>query len=208
MTLESSKTLGGVGALLFVIGFLGFFGTGYAGILSLIGIILTLIALKGIADHYNELGIFNNALYGTILIIIGIVAFIAVFVVAIINTIINSGVDWTNTVALQQYFMDLNNIMALLAPIVGALAVLFIFMILSAVFFRKSLTTLATKSGEKMFETAGLLWLIGAVLTIILLGFILIWIAWILIAVGFFSIRTTAAQPPAAQPQPSPPPPQ
>jgi uncharacterized membrane protein len=48
--------------------------------------------------------------------------------------------------------------------------------------------------------------LIGAILTIILVGFILIWIAWILIAVGFFSIKTTAAQPPAAAPQPPPPP--
>jgi uncharacterized membrane protein len=63
------------------------------------------------------------------------------------------------------------------------------------------------KSGEKIFETAGLLWLIGAFLTIILVGFILIWIAWILIVVGFFSIKTPAAQPPATLPQTQPPPP-
>lgn len=136
MTLESSKTLGGVGAILVVVGFLGIFGTGYAGMVALIGIILALIALKGMADHYNAGGIFNNALYGTISVIIGMAAFIAIFVVAIINTIINSGVNWTNAVALRQYFTSGNNIMALLAPIVGALVALFIFMVLSAVFFR------------------------------------------------------------------------
>jgi uncharacterized membrane protein len=81
-----------------------------------------------------------------------------------------------------------------------ALAALFVFMIISAIFFRKSLSLLSMKSGERIFETAGLLWLIGAVLTIILVGLILIWVAWILIAVGFFSIKTTAA------PQPPPPP--
>jgi uncharacterized membrane protein len=206
MTLESSKTLGGIGALLVVIGFLGFFGAAYAGILSLIGIILTLIALKGMADNYNESSIFNNSLYGLIIIIIGVVAAAAVAVIAVFTAI--SDLDWTDAAALQAYFMDLNNVYALIGPIIAALVVLFIFMVVAALFFRKSLTTLAMKSGEKMFETAGLLWLIGAVLTIILVGVILIWIAWILIAVGFFSIKTTATQPPTVQPQPPPPPPQ
>ena len=87
MTLESSKTLGGVGAILVVIGFLGFFAYGYTALLSLIGIIITLIALKGIADHYNEAGIFNNALYGFITLIIGVVAFIATVIVMILMAI-------------------------------------------------------------------------------------------------------------------------
>ena len=200
MTLESSKTLGGVGALLVVIGFLAVFGVPYGGLLSLIGAIITLIALKGMADNYNEMGIFNNALYGIIIIIIGVVVAVAIAFIAIFSAI--SGLDWTNSAALQAYFTDLNNIYALIGPIIGALVVLFIFMVAAAVFFRKSLTTLAMKSGEKIFDTAGLLWLIGAVLTIILVGIIIIWIAWILIAVGFFSIKTTAAQP---QPPPSPP---
>lgn len=200
MTLESSKTLGGVGALLVVIGFLGALGVPYAGLLSLIGAILTLIALKGMADNYNEMSIFNNALYGIIIVIIGIVGAVAIAVITVFSAI--SGLDWTNAAALQAYFTDLNNIYALIGPIIAALVVLFIFMVVAAVFFRKSLTTLAMKTGEKIFDTAGLLWLIGAVLTIIAVGIILIWIAWILIAVGFFSIKTTAVQPPAAQPQP------
>jgi uncharacterized membrane protein len=201
MTLESSKTLGGVGAILVVIGFLGFFAYGYTALLSLIGIIITLIALKGMADHYNEAGIFNNALYGFITLIIGVVAFIATVIVMILMAISNIDIDWTNPTAIQQYFMDMNNLWSIIGTLIAALVVLFIFVIISAIFFRKSLTSLSTKSGEKIFETAGLLWLIGAVLTIILIGFIVIGIAWILIAVGFFSIK------PTAPPQPPPPPP-
>jgi len=200
MTLESDKTLGGVGALLVVIGFLGFFASGYVAILALIGMIITLIALKGMSDHYKEAGIFNNALYGVITLIIGVVAFIATLAVVILMTLSSFAIDWSDPAAIQAYFMNFNNIWSIIGIVIVALVVLFAFAIVSAIFFRKSLTSLSTKSGENIFATAGLLWLIGAVLTIILVGFILIGIAWILIAVGFFSIK------PTAPPQPPPPP--
>lgn len=206
MTLESSKTLGGVGAILVVVGFLGFFGTGYAGLLSLVGIILTMIALKGVSDYYNEGGIFNNALYGFITGIIGGVVFVATIAAMTLMVILPSEFDWTNPDVFRQYFMDMNALWNIIGTIIIAFVVLFIFVIFAAIFFRRSLSKLAMKSGERIFETAGLLWLIGAILTIIAIGFILIWIAWILIAVGFFSIKTTA-QPVAAAPQPPPPPP-
>lgn len=47
MTLGSSKTIGGIGALLLFIGFLPFAGL-YSGLLGLIGLILVLIAMKGL----------------------------------------------------------------------------------------------------------------------------------------------------------------
>jgi uncharacterized membrane protein len=201
MTLESDKTLGGIGALLVVIGFLGFFVYGYVAILALIGMIITLIALKGMSDHYKEAGIFNNALYGVITLIIGVVAFIATLAIVILMALSSLAIDWTDPAAIQAYFMNFGNIGGIIGAAIGALVVLFVFAIVSAIFFRKSLTSLSAKSGENIFATAGLLWLIGAVLTIILVGFILIGIAWILIAVGFFSIKPTA--PPQSPPPPS-----
>ena len=57
MEIESSKNLGGVGALLIFIGpllsVLPGIG-GYTGLLSLVGAILVLIAFKGFADYYSE----------------------------------------------------------------------------------------------------------------------------------------------------------
>lgn len=78
MTLETSKNLGGVGAILIVIAGLATFGMPYAGLIGLIGLILVLIALKGLADYYSEPGIFNNALYAIILEIIGVIAVVGV----------------------------------------------------------------------------------------------------------------------------------
>ena len=207
MSLESNKALGGIGAILMVIGFLGLFGSAYVGFLVLVGAILVLIALKGFADHYQEGGIFNNALYGFIAVIVGAVATVAIFMMLILQTLASIEIDWTNPTAVQQYFMsNLNAVWSLVAGAIGAWVVFFIFMIISAVLVRKSLTSLSEKSGEKIFGTAGLLWLIGAVLSIILIGFIVVWISWILVAVGFFSIKAAPAQPMPVQPAPPPPP--
>lgn len=93
--------------------------------------------------------------------------------------------------------MDLNNVWAFLGGVFASLVVLFVFILVSVIFFRKSLNVLSDKSGVKIFETAGLLMLIGAILTIIAIGVILIWVSWILVIVGFFSIRTATETQPA-----------
>ena len=56
-TLESSKTLGGIGAILMVI---SPFGSIYTGIIGLVGLILVLVAFNGLADYYKDRRIFNN----------------------------------------------------------------------------------------------------------------------------------------------------
>lgn len=201
MDLDVSKNLGGIGAILLVIGVLGVIGTVYAGVLSLVGIILVLIAMKGLADYYNEGGIFNNALYGFLTTIVGGVASVAVLVISVILALTTLITDWTNPTEWETLFQDFTNLSVLwtlLGSIIAALIIVFIFAIITALFYRKSFNLLAAKSGVNMFSTAGLLLLIGAVLTIILVGFIIIWIAFILLAVGFFSIKTTTTQPPPA----------
>jgi uncharacterized membrane protein len=84
--------------------------------------------------------------------------------------------------------------------IAAAVIVLFVFLIITAIFLRKSLNLLSAKSGVGLFGTTGLLLLIGAVLTIIAIGLILIWIAFILLAIAFFYIKAAPAQ---ATPPPS-----
>jgi len=198
MNVETSKNLGGVGAVLLVVGALAGFANGFAGALDLVGLILVMIAMKGFADHYRESGIFNNALYGVITAIFGVVTVAAVAVVAILN-VIAAGFDVTNPNSWTQQFTDFNSFWnkfsSVIIGVIVALIVLFVFFVIAFIFFRKSLDTLATKSGVGMFRTAGLLMLIGAVLTILLVGLILIWIGFILLAVAFFSIRTESTQP-------------
>lgn len=208
MNIETSKNLGGIGAILLVIGFLGFIGTGYSGILSLVGLVLVLIAMKGLSDYYKEAGIFNNTLYGFITSIIAVVAFVAVIVVTLLETIADLGItDWTNTAewttAFQSNLSDMSTLFTFIGGIIVAFVVLFILLVITAIFYRKSLNMLSSKSGVGMFSTAGLLLLIGAVLTIIVIGIIIIWIAIILLAVAFFSIKPVTTQ---ATPSTSPPP--
>jgi uncharacterized membrane protein len=169
MSLESSKTLGGVGAILLAIPFL-----------NLIGIILVLIAMKRTAEYYNENDIFQNALYGFIFGIIGSIALIAVIILFIFSFAVVSTPDEVPT------SFPLGGIRLIVISVV----VLYIFSLLGAIFYRKSLNILSEKTSENMFETAGLILLIGAAIPI--LGEILKFIAWIIAAVAFFSIKIPA----------------
>ncbi len=201
MNLETSKYLGGIGALFLVIGPLATFAYAWSGLLSLVGFIMVLVALKGLGDHYNEGGIFNNALYGFITTIVGGVAFVGVMVATLLSVLADLGIDnWADpeafASALTANLTDFSFIFDLLSGLIVAIVVLFIFAIISAIFYRKSLGLLSSKSGVGMFGTAGLLILVGAVLTIVLFGAIIIWIAFILLTVAFFSLKTTAETPP------------
>jgi uncharacterized membrane protein len=199
MSLESSKNLGGIGAILMIVGVLATMGYAFAGVLSLVGIILLMIGLKGMADHFKEPGIFNNALYAIIIEIIGVVIAVAVIVIGVLMAL-TTGFDWANPNFTE--FTDFSFIWNSIGAILAGVVVLMVMMVIAALFFRKSFSLLAGKTGEKLFETAGLLMLIGAVLTIIVLGLVIVLIAWILVAVAFFQVKEQAA--PTAAPPPPP----
>jgi len=206
MELETSKNLGGIGAILLVIASLAFVGPVYlVGILGLIGWILVFIAMKGLSDYYNEGGIFNNYLYGFVVSIVGVIAFAATLVISFLLALSSFAFDWANPAGWEAFFAnltDFNALLPLLGSILAAIVVAFIFAVVAAIFHRKSLNLLAAKSGVNLFATAGLILLIGAVLTIIVVGVILIWIALIIIAWGFFSLKPKTAEPPPAPPPP------
>jgi uncharacterized membrane protein len=200
MTFESSKMLSAVGALLMVIGTLGSV-VPYAGILSVIGIILLLIGLKGLANFYNEQGIFNNALYSIITCIVGVVVAVAAVVISAVSALASLGIDlatiedWaTLGTDLGAIFTDFGNfgaIWTLISALIVGLLILFVTVILAMYFFRKSMNQLSSKTGVGLFGTAGLLMLTGAVLSIILVGLLLIWIGYILATVAFFKMKKT-----------------
>jgi uncharacterized membrane protein len=182
--LGTAKILGGIGALLMLLGFIPV----TAGLLSFIGFILVFIAVKMIADETKEKGIFNNYLYSFVAFIIAIVALIAMAFVVL------------SSVGGIQFFYDLQN-MAMSEPLeiwnaiqpalFGAIAGILVFWIIAVIaslFFRKSFNLIAEKTGVKWFATTGLLFFIGVILTIILIGFIILIIAMILEIIAFFSL--------------------
>jgi len=195
MTLESSKNLGGIGAILLIVGSLAGAASLFAGALSLVGLILVLIGLKGMADHFKEPGILSNALHA--IIIIGAVVAVAVIVVGVL-AVMSAGSNWMNPD--MAGLMDISQIWNFIGAVIAGVVVLMVTLVIAALFLRKSFGTLAEKTGEKLFETAGLLMLIGAVLTIIAVGLVIVLIAWILVAVAFFQVKELA--PPAQAPPP------
>ena len=213
MTLESSKTLGGIGAILLFIGLIPFAGP-YLGIVALVGFILVLVALHGLANYYKETGIFNNALYGFVAAIVGVVAAVVAAIYVIFYTSILTDFlhkiypswngSWSSLAGLTPNTSNitLKDVTPVLGAIFSVLAILWIFLIISAFFNRRSLKMLSAKASVGLFSTAGLLLIIGAILAIVLIGLLLMWIAVLLIAIAFFQIKPQPEQPlaPAAPP--------
>ena len=204
MTLETSKILGGIGALLMFIGVIPYINS--FGALEIIGLILVMIALYDLSKYYSEGGIFNNALYGIIFGIAGAVVSAAVVFVVVLSSLTdfmygifpNWNGDWAALSGLtpDPSNIDIGNMAPFIAGIFTVLVVLWAFSILVAFFFRRSLGTLSQKSGIGLFSTTGLLLLIGALLIIIFgVGLILIWISALLLAIAFFQLKPAQEEP-------------
>jgi uncharacterized membrane protein len=159
-----------------------------------------------LGSHYGEGGIFNNALYGLIVGIVGGVISIATVIITVLTSLTDflhalfpdwNG-DWTALSGLtpNPSNLTLGNITPFLAGIFAVLIILWVSSIIAAFFIRRSLGMLSVKSGVGLFSTAGLLLLIGAVLIVLFgIGLILIWISALLLAIAFFQIRPQQAQP-------------
>jgi uncharacterized membrane protein len=222
MNFETSKNLGGIGALLIFIGVIAsFFSVPYIGIINLIGIIMVLVALHGLSNYYGDRSIFKNALYGFITAIVGGIIAVGIAVIAVIANLSNIKTliqtiypswngEWSSLSGLSGLTPDTSNlnpqdilplIAGFLVVILAVLAILWIFTVIASVFVRRSLKQVAFKSNIGLFGTAGLLLLIGAVLIIVFgLGAILMWIAALLLAIAFFQLKPN---PPATNVSPS-----
>ncbi len=180
-----------IGSILLVIG--GF--VPYAGpVLSIIGVVLLLMAIKGFSSYYQDPSMYDNALRGFILYIIAAIFFAVSFALLVIG------------------FVSILFALVSIAAFAVCLVISFIFYVMAAKRLRYTLNTLAQKTGEHSFETAGTLLYWGAILTIVFVGFILIFVAWIFAVIGFFSMKTTTqpqyGQQPYGYAPPPPPPPQ
>ncbi len=68
---ESSKTLAGLGSILLILTPIPYAGV----VLGIIGAILLLIGIKGLASYYQDNGIYENAVMGVVFLIIAVIAF-------------------------------------------------------------------------------------------------------------------------------------
>lgn len=184
-SLGQARTLGGIGSILILLSIIPYAGA----ILLIVGFIMVLLAVKYISESINDKTIFDNMLIAVILAIVGMVAGATVAVVRLLPFFREFGTYYQPSMFFEP------RMYAFVTTIIIALVILWIFYIGSAIFLRKSYRTIAAKLDLKMFDTVALFYLIGSVLAIVLVGFVVIYVAEILQTVAFFSIAEKSQQP-------------
>ena len=194
--LKNAKIFGGIGSILMLIG--GFVPLAGA-VLPFIGLVLVIIAVHQIGTVTKDGSIFKNYLLSFILQIVAVVAFVVIMAVAFGATIGFSFYDIQNMIESQTGVTDPTAIFENFGALIGgcclAGVVAWVLMIISAIFLKKSFSSITEHTKVGMFGTTGLVFLIGAALLIIGIGAIVLLIAEILQIVAFFSLPD---QPPTA----------
>jgi uncharacterized membrane protein len=187
------------------------------GLAGLAGIILFMIAMKGFAGDYKDAGIFNNALHGLLSSIV--VSFLAGgLMVAVIFMNLGNVISAFNPVHGQTELFQ--SILGYVVPVMPAFSVAGL---VQALFTMRAFNRLAVKSDVRWFRTAGLALVAGVVLALILacIGALLFfaasisaatvltipfagttvsYLAWIVAAKAFFSVKAPTSQPLPASP--------
>jgi uncharacterized membrane protein len=185
---EYSKTLACEGSILMWLCFVPYVGP----ILAIIGLILLMRSLKEFSGYYQDEKIYSKALTGIKYYVVAIIA-AAVAIGSIVTGV------WTATHFTDVFVFTAGFGVGLIAFFVG-IVVAFVFFVLAASHLRNTFNSLADHSGESSFRTAGTLLWWGSMLTIVLVGLVLIPIAWILATVGFFTMKPRPYQQYNAQP--------
>jgi uncharacterized membrane protein len=179
LTIQSNKTLGGVAAILTLIGAVSSVSaviryvypqsvtavaastaiTSIFGIFSFIGFILFLVAMYGFSRDYSEHKIFNYILYGIVITVIAaVVAFAFLFALVLVDLVprfsssSNPG-DITGAIA------------GYLPPLVAVFGFISLIYVVANV---KAFNLLGDKSEVPLFKSAAKVMLAGALLTIVL----------------------------------------
>lgn len=189
-TMKDAKLLGGIGSILTLLG-----GVPHLGAAALVGYVLILIAVKYISDITGDKKIFDNMLISVIAIIAGLVIAIIAIIGVVLSAIFAAPRTYT--------FMPGAIILSIIAPLIVVWAAL----TFGAYYLRKAYDQIAAYTGVEMFKTAGLLYLIGAATTIVIVGLLIMLVANVLQTVAFFTLPDTYQPRPRSSGQPSPPPP-
>src|SRR5919108_1240707 len=207
-SLSNAKVLGGVGGILSIFPFA-----------SVAGWILIAIAMKELGDHTQDSKIRDDGLMGAITALTSSIILAVAIATGALSAIVAVSLGITTNLTTDAFLADF------------AIYVAFcVFAIISGIFLKRAYDATARQLKTGPFATAGLLYLIGGITSIILVGFLIFFIAFIFMIVAYFSIQDrpppvyygfqppqpvappslqpvqpAVPQSPPAQPQPAPP---
>jgi len=181
-SLSRAKSYGEAGSILVLLTAIPSVG----GLLGIVGFILVLLAIKDISEVVADRAIFNDMLVAIGLAIAAIVVGVLVIAGSLLRFV------GLNNLSLGPNFnpstVPNGDWAGLIGSILIGLAAVWLISLVSSIYVRRSYREIAGKLKVGTFETAGLLYLIGAATTIILVGFLILFVAQILVVVAFFSI--------------------
>jgi uncharacterized membrane protein len=193
--LSDAKVLGGIGSVLVLLAVVPNIGW----LLGIAGFIMILLAIKNISRVANDKKIFNNMLTAVVLAIVAI-AVGTVTVIGAVYHVLGMG-SFVGSRFVPAANIPVGDWIGLAAAVIGGLLAVWAILVTSAAFVRRTYNSIAFKLNTNKFRAAGLLYLIGAATAIIGVGFLLIWVAEILLAVSFFSIPEQRSVPQPGQEQ-------
>jgi len=179
---KKSKLLGEIGGIILalsIIPSLSFF--------SIVGILLLLIAYYFISREFERKEIFSNALWACLIpsifaLITGII--VAIFITStIISFLFSTDLGDFESIFFSGKMINLYILIAILW-VIG-----WIISIVSTKMWKKANTIIAEKTSESLISTAGNIIYTGGWLTIVLVGYILIYIGFIVKTIAFFSVK-------------------
>ncbi|MDA4119738.1 MAG: DUF996 domain-containing protein, partial [Thaumarchaeota archaeon] len=145
--------------------------------------VLTLIGVKYVSDEVKDSTIFTDMLYAVITGIVGVAVAAFALIFGAFASIFTFG--FSSFVGVIYFFV-----------------IFWIAFVVSSIFVRRAFDKMATKLNVGTFRTAGTLYFVGALLTIIFVGFIILFVAFILQIVAFFSIHEAQPMAPASMTAP------
>ncbi len=193
--LSDAKIMGGIGSILVLLTAVPSVGW----LLAIAGFILILIAIKRISDAVGDSSIYSHMIYSVLLAIVSLCVAV-VTVIAGVLTILGMGSFVNSTFMLSPNLQPGDWLGLILAVLPGLIAV-WVLLIISAIFLRRSFMAISEKLKIRLFDTGALVFLIGAITVVVGIGFILVLIAEIIFAVAFFTIPDTV--PEVAQTKPA-----
>ena len=219
MDLNGAKNYGCVGAILiFVSPILVILPYGeYLGLLSaVVGIGFELVAMSAIAKVFGDGGIIRNSRLGILLQAVGLAAILIAFLVSTYvfsNALASQGINMNNLSDVENLLNNssfltenMNLFFSLAEALIAGYIALVALLIVGSYFLRKSLVALSSKTRVGLFGTASFAMLIGSFLSILIIGLLIVWVAWLLIAFAFLRIKpgwAPAYSGPSAPVQPS-----
>jgi len=154
----------------------------------LAGLVFVFVAIKYVADETKDNSIFSNYLMNFILTIIAVGAVIGIMVAAFG---LSGGFSWISSIQ-GRNFTDFNSFWASFGTLIGgcilAFIIAWILLIIGTLYLRKSFNSIGDRTNVGLFKTTGLVYFIGAITLIIVVGLFILIIANILEIASFFSL--------------------